>query len=171
MAIQQLWDQYKDLPADSTAATASTAVGDEWNDDDDHIDQLELYLQEAYSKINTQDSPIPYWLSKVKDWPQLSRMALDIYSTPVCSDEPKRVFSIAGNLLTPRRRQLGGEVVQQLLCLRSWQGSGLIKLDQPTLTQAVATSDGCAIDEDLSYTMNNTVDLLYSEHDRGEAID
>lgn len=78
---------------------------------------------------------------------------------------------MAGNLLMPRRRQLSGEVVQQLLCLRSWQASGIIKLDQPTLTRAVVMSDGCAIDEDLSYTMNNTADLLYSEHDHVEAVD
>jgi hypothetical protein len=47
-------------------------------------------------------------------------MALDIYSTPVCSDEPERVFSMAGNLLSPRRRQLKGESVEQMLYLRSW---------------------------------------------------
>lgn len=172
VAIQQLWDRYKDQPAlDGTTTTTSTTVGDEWNDQDDNIDQMQMYLQEPYSKINTQDSPNPYWLGKVTVWPQLSQMALDLYGTPACSDEPERVFSMAGNLLMPRRRQLSGEVLQQLLCLRSWQASGIIKLDQPTLTRAVVMSDGCAIDEDLSYTMNNTADLLYSEHDHVEAVD
>jgi hypothetical protein len=35
------------------------------------------------------------------------------------SDEPERVSSIAGNLLSPRRRKMKGESVEQLLCLRS----------------------------------------------------
>lgn len=47
-------------------------------------------------------------------------MALDLYVTPAMSDEPERVFSMAGNLLTPRRRQLKGEGIEQMLCLRSW---------------------------------------------------
>ena len=44
-------------------------------------------------------------------WPQLAKMALDIYSTLLMSDELERVFSEGGNLLTPRRRQLSGDYV------------------------------------------------------------
>jgi hypothetical protein len=36
------------------------------------------------------------------------------------SDEPERVFRIAGNTLNSRRRRLTSTAVQQLLCLRSW---------------------------------------------------
>jgi hypothetical protein len=46
-------------------------------------------------------------------------MALDIYSTLAMSDEPERVFSIAGNVLSPRRRSLKSEAMQWILCLRS----------------------------------------------------
>jgi hypothetical protein len=63
-------------------------------------------------------------------------MALDIYATPAMSDEPERVFSIAGNLLSPRRRQLSGEAVEQMLCLRSWQRSGIITLEQGLFEEA-----------------------------------
>jgi hypothetical protein len=61
-------------------------------------------------------------------------MALDVYATPAMSDEPERVFSMAGNLLSPRRRKLTGEGVEQMLCLRSWQRSGIIELDQASFT-------------------------------------
>jgi hypothetical protein len=44
-------------------------------------------------------------------WPQLAKIALNIYSTPPMSDEPERVFNEGGNLLVPRRRQLSGDHV------------------------------------------------------------
>jgi hypothetical protein len=46
-------------------------------------------------------------------------MALDIYATPAISDEPERVFSTTGNLLSQRRRHMTGEGVEQMICLRS----------------------------------------------------
>jgi hypothetical protein len=78
-------------------------------------------------------------------------MALDIYATPAMSDEPERVFSIAGNLLS-RRRQLSGEAVEQMLCLRSWQRSGIITLNQGLFEEAT---------EDL-YVDTSGDDLTYS---------
>ena len=77
------------------------------------MDQLQLYEQEPPSvDLLAFDSPIAYWVQKRKIWPQLARMALDIYSTPAMSDEPERVFSIAGNTLAPRRRCLTGQAMQ-----------------------------------------------------------
>jgi hypothetical protein len=57
------------------------------------------------------------------------------------SDEPERVFSIARNLLAPRRRRLKGEGVEQMLCLRSWQRSGIIKLDQALFANTVTVDE------------------------------
>ena len=69
-------------------------------------------------------------------------MALNVYSMPVMSDEPERVFSIAGNTLNPRRRRLTSAAVQQLLCLRSWQQSDVITLDTRLIRQAVLPHNG-----------------------------
>jgi hypothetical protein len=52
-------------------------------------------------------------------WPQLARMALDVYLTLAMSDEPERVFSVVGNLMTLRRRCMKGEGVEQMTYLRS----------------------------------------------------
>jgi hypothetical protein len=68
-------------------------------------------------------------------------MALDIYSMPAMSDEPERVFSIAGNVLSPRRRSLTSDTMQWILCLRSWQNSEIMTLDQRRLRQAVVSVD------------------------------
>jgi hypothetical protein len=101
-----------------------------------------MYEQEAYTEDpKAFDSPIPYWLGKRAQWPQLAQMALDVYSTPAMSDEPERVFSITGNLLAQRRRRLTSSAVQWLLCLRSWQNSKIIVLDQRLLRSAVIEVD------------------------------
>lgn len=68
-------------------------------------------------------------------------MALNVYSMPVMSDEPERVFSIGGNVLSVCRRRLISDAVHWLLCLRSWQNSEIITLDQRLLRRAVIEVD------------------------------
>jgi hypothetical protein len=151
----------------SKATTINPMVDDddEWMDDDasNPGDQLLLYEAEPHPQISVKESPIPYWISKQAVWPQLAQMALDIYSTPACSDEPERVSSMAGNLLSPRRRQLKGESVEQMLCLRSWQASGLIKLDQATFERAISSSDATALPEDIQHPLLSTDNLIHHE--------
>jgi hypothetical protein len=111
----------------------------------------------------THDSPIPYWVSKLTIWPQLARMALDVFSTPPMSDEPERVFSMAGHLLSPRRRKMKGESVEQLLCLRSWSNSKIITLDQTRIGEAIAA---CVGDDDDDEDVNmNTNTYIYHSSD------
>jgi hypothetical protein len=150
-SIAELWREYKDLSVVSAHSTpAPTALQDEWSNSNitDGMDQLQLYeLEPPSADILAFDSPIPYWVNKRSIWPQLARIALDIYSTPAMSDEPERVFSIAGNTLTLRRRCLTSDAMQWLLCLRSWQNSGVVQLDQRLLRQAMMTADSLVIDE------------------------
>lgn len=121
-------------------------IHDEWSEFDrlqPLEDQLLQYTAERESSdLSAYDSPLPYWINKRRQWPQLAQMAFDIYSTPAMSDEPERVFSIAGNTLNPRRRRLTSATVQQLLCLRSWQQSGVITLDTRLIRQAVLSHNG-----------------------------
>jgi hypothetical protein len=98
-------------------------------------------------------------------------MALDIYSTPSCSDELERIFSQASNVLIPRRRQLTGDYVEQVLCLRSWQVSGIVTLDGALFEQAVRGADSMLIsDDDDDEVTNNTRNsddrVLYYEHEQ-----
>jgi hypothetical protein len=58
-------------------------------------------------------------LTRIVTEEQLAQIALDVYATPAMSDEPERVFSMAGNLLSLRRRKLIGKGVKQMLYLRS----------------------------------------------------
>jgi hypothetical protein len=93
-------------------------------------------------------------------------MALDVYSTPAMSDEPERVFSSGGALLVPRRRQLSAGHVREILCLRSWQDSGLVTLNAALFEQIIRHADGAPIAEDLPNTYETDDKVDYYEHDQ-----
>jgi hypothetical protein len=92
-------------------------------------------------------------------------MALNIYSTLPMSDEPERVFSEGGNLLVLRRRQLLGDHVQEILCLKSWQGSGLITLDGALFDQVIRVVDSVLINDEIA-----TVALNNSDDDEDDEV-
>ncbi|GAB7322858.1 hypothetical protein MBLNU13_g05416t1 [Cladosporium sp. NU13] len=153
-AVQELWEQYKHLPADEqTNPSSPTAIRDEWSTTDEadaSNDQFKAYLDELWAQVHLEQSLIPYWISKVTVWPQLAKMALDVYSTPACSDEPERVFSSGRALLTPRRRMMTGDHVQEALCLRSWQDCGIIHLGPDLFDEVIRYADGAPISEQIS---------------------
>ena len=70
------------------------------------------------------------WLSKRQQWPHLTALALNVYSVAVMSDEPERVFSITGRVITPQRRCLEGAKVASLMCLKQWVKAGVLVLDR-----------------------------------------
>jgi hypothetical protein len=148
-AVESLWDQYKVV----ATTLASNSDADDSDDDDVELrDQYDEYCAEprpSNKHMTRHDSPIPYWISKRAIWPQLAQMALDIYTTPACSDEPERVFSIAGNIINPRRRVMTADKVQELLCLRSWQKSGLIDFNNAMFTEAVQAAQDAPIADEL----------------------
>jgi hypothetical protein len=76
------------------------------------------------------------------------------------SDVPERVFSGTGTLLVSLRRSMTCEGVEQMECLRSWQGSGIISLDQGLFNSAVATT---SIDDDEPVDLDSR-NLLHHEH-------
>jgi hypothetical protein len=83
-------------------------------------------------------------------------MALDLYSTAPCSDEPERIFSIGGNTLNPRRRAMAANTLEELLCLRQWHKSGIIDFETLKLFEhAVQATYYTPIAEELAYTTTN----------------
>jgi hypothetical protein len=57
-------------------------------------------------------------------------MALDTFAVLAMSDASERVFSTAGDVLSPRRRLLQSETLGWLMTLKSWINSGVIALDE-----------------------------------------
>jgi hypothetical protein len=78
-------------------------------------------------------------------YPNLSRLAIDILTIPASSCECERMFSELGDLLAPRRRKIGSQLLAALQCIRAWTAAGL-KL--PT------TASKQLLDEDLERLYN-----------------
>jgi hypothetical protein len=170
-AVNNLWMDYKDEGLVPTPAIPTALMLDNDEDwlnapDTTVVDQLWQYEHEPRPQMLTRESPIPYWISKITVWPQLARMALDVFLTLPMSDELERVFSISGHLLSPRRRQLKGESVEMLLCLRAWSKSGIIKLDEGLLRQAMAAAN-IDDDDDDEVTASNKDSPIYLDNDHG----
>ena len=77
------------------------------------------------------DEPIAWWTTTGKvQYPQLAQMALDILSIPAMSDEPERIFSRFGMMITDRRNHLQCNTAQAAQCLYSWDKAGIINIRQ-----------------------------------------
>ena len=122
-----------------TGVNSVKDAADEWSDGEDSgLDQLEQYLSEQPDRsYSSADSPVRYWLARRKIWPQLAAMALDIYAVPAMADEPERLFSQAGDAISSRRRRLSDDTVASLMCLKSWQSSGIITIDNSLFERAI----------------------------------
>ena len=58
-----------------------------------------------------------------KEYPILSKWAINIHSIPAMSAEPERVFSGTKRTISDSRHSLGSDTIQALECLRSWQST------------------------------------------------
>jgi len=75
------------------------------------------------------DEPIAWWIAVGRvHYPHLAQMAIDILSIPAMSDEPERIFSRLGLMITDRRNGLQCNTVQAAQCLYSWDKAGVINL-------------------------------------------
>ncbi len=118
------------LDIDVTTDYPSDEEGDEEGDIDQQLASYRKDSTYRHLDILPTTSPIPYWLGKRSIWPQLAALALQVNSIAVMSDEPERVFSIAGATVTPRRRALADSSINNLMVLKAWSKAGLIKLDR-----------------------------------------
>ena len=120
---------------------------DDSSDDDSSydVDQLAQYLAEPrHPSLSIGDSPIAYWTGNRSRWPELASMALDIFAVPAMSDAPERVFSTAGDVLSPRRRLLQSETLGRLMTLKPWISSDVIALDESLFDRlSSVVSAGC----------------------------
>ncbi|TXB97086.1 hypothetical protein FocTR4_00012224 [Fusarium oxysporum f. sp. cubense] len=57
-------------------------------------------------------------------------MAIDLFSVPAMSSEPERIFSLAGQMVTPPRKRLQADIVGAARCISSWEKSGAIEISK-----------------------------------------
>uniref|UniRef100_A0A0E9SG57 HAT C-terminal dimerisation domain-containing protein n=1 Tax=Anguilla anguilla TaxID=7936 RepID=A0A0E9SG57_ANGAN len=67
---------------------------------------VEAYL--AVGDISLTDDPVKYWSGKLQCWPSLAHC-------PPINVQSERVFSTAGNVVSPQRANLDPSHVEQLV--------------------------------------------------------
>jgi hypothetical protein len=120
------------------------------SDDDEATDEYERWrrLEPRWSfEQYSQQCPIKYWVALKGNYPTLSRFAIDILSIPASSCECERMFSELGDLLEPRRRNLGPQLLAALQCIRAWIRIGMTT---PGSSDAVLNDSDLARLYDLS---------------------
>jgi len=72
--------------------------------------------------LPSSNTALDWWLKKEQRerLPDLSKMAINIFSIPAMSSEPERVFSGAKHTITEQRMSLKIDTIELLECLKSW---------------------------------------------------
>jgi hypothetical protein len=138
-AFQQLWSTYQvsRSPRERQRERNSSAIDDAiaavmedpHSDDEEGCDEYLRWrnFEPKWSKTvfeSPGSNPIAYWVELRPKYPTLARFAIDILTVPATSCECERMFSELGDLLAPRRRNIGSQLLAALQCIRSWMRDG-----------------------------------------------
>ncbi|KAK2931659.1 hypothetical protein FoTM2_009175, partial [Fusarium oxysporum f. sp. vasinfectum] len=147
-AVQELWEEYRNLFVEQDALPEQPTVVRKTTDLDDFMASIrKLSTQPAPSPSAMRDEyaewiatsdpgdclvddPIQSWLLRRRQYPRLSRMAIDLFSIPAMSSEPERIFSLAGQMVTPQRGRLKADLIGTAQCISSWEESGVIQISK-----------------------------------------
>lgn len=67
------------------------------------------------------ENPRVWWIQHQKDYPQLSKVALDILTIPAMGSEVEGVFSSTGLMVTDRRNRLEEDIIEAVESMKSWR--------------------------------------------------
>ena len=81
-------------------------------------DEIHKYYSMNISKIFS--NPVLFWQQNFQEFPKLSKLAFQIYSTTASSAEPERHCSSAGITVTDLRSRLKPENLEKLILLREY---------------------------------------------------
>jgi hypothetical protein len=89
--------------------------------------EWEMWIKQVPSKDDMNvKNPLAWWVDRRHVWPVLSKLALNIFSTPAMSAEPERVFSDGGELITDKRNGLGDDTVEAEMMQKNWIASKIL---------------------------------------------
>ncbi|KAM3505831.1 hypothetical protein MY10362_002714 [Beauveria mimosiformis] len=143
-AVEELWDEYRNLSVEQDTIPEQPTVARRSTELDDFMSSVrKLSTQPAPSTSARRDEyaewvattdpgdclvddPIQYWLLRRRQYPRLSRMAIDLFSVPAMSSEPERIFSLAGQMVTTQRGRLKADIIGAAQCISSWEKSEVI---------------------------------------------
>lgn len=156
VAFQQLWAAYKPhRPRQSyTAALSSNSIDEAISailgrnvGQEAPLDEFERWkMQEpqwTQEQYTADGNPVQYWIQLLPKYPHLAQFAIDIMTIPASSSDCERLFSELGDLLEPKRRALGSELLAALQLVRSWVRAGF----KPTIYSEAKLSDKELLDD------------------------
>ncbi|KAM0664442.1 hypothetical protein ACQRIU_007024 [Beauveria bassiana] len=90
--------------------------------------EWEMWMKQVPSREDMAvKNPTAWWVARRHAWPVLSKLALNIFSTPAMSAEPERVFSDGGELITDKRNGLGDDTVEAEMLQKNWISSKVLR--------------------------------------------
>jgi hypothetical protein len=139
--VAELWKEYKEIAAEESIVQAPQARRElsgfrarlqshqhtpDFEDQEDEYDSW-TGREPPNSAVS---NPISYWVENRRRWPRLARMALDIFSIPAMSSDPERIFSLSGDMVSPKRNALQAETIGAAQCLKSWDKNGVFDISK-----------------------------------------
>lgn len=106
-----------------------------------HSDEFEQFIKA--DPISIKCTPLEWWLEPTQQatYPQLSKLAIDIFSIPPMSAEPERIFSGSRRQVDWSRCSLKASTIEQLECLKQWFRSGITaKFDNESISEEDETT-------------------------------
>ena len=102
-------------------------------------DEYEQYLAMPRLEIGRTFGARTWWQepTQQRNFPNLSKMALDLLSIPAMSAEVERLFSSCKITITDRRNLLGIDTVEANECLKSWMRKNNIAFIDPETEEEI----------------------------------
>lgn len=99
----------------------------------DTSDLSDEYLKYISKELVEESVPNPldWWRRHQQFYPNLSRMAFDLFAVPAMSSECEQAFSKASYTIAARRSNLSGDIVEAGEYLRSWISAGIVQIKTP----------------------------------------
>ena len=121
----RLYDNDDDSFANRLATAKRRCIATTATEFEDAFDAYLSVDPEPFDDENRTKSfdVISYWIQRQHQWPGVAKMAFDVFSIPLMSDNNERSFSSGRDMVTYRRSRLKDDIIEACQCLRSWYGS------------------------------------------------
>jgi hypothetical protein len=128
-AVQKVWKKYFKPESSTTLVVDLDTIKDpvrrqrlELTRTNAVIEEFEDFIKGTPIQLGTFQTPLEWWLELARQaaYPNLTRMAITIFTIPPMSAGPERVFSGGKHTIASERIRLGAIMVEMAECLKSW---------------------------------------------------
>lgn len=122
-----------------------------WEESNLEVDDFDTFINGPPIRIT--GSPLLWWLNpeRIKAYPRLSRMVIDVLSIPPESTDPESAFSGGRRTLTWDRESMLCENVEKVECIGNWIRLGLI-------TPSSKGGNGIVVDTAIDIDVDREID-------------